>query len=78
MAKRPANRRKVWAMCSKCVCNRWVFARLKAAPPRENAWKLACPHCGESFSVKESGLSLRLIPIEWSKSAGRKPKAATS
>jgi len=30
MAKRPANRRKVMAMCAKCTCNTWVFARLKA------------------------------------------------
>jgi Zn finger protein HypA/HybF involved in hydrogenase expression len=78
MANRPANRRKVMAMCAKCTCNTWVFARLKSDQARTTAWDLRCPHCSALFSVRESGLSLRRIPIEWSKSAARKPKTGPS
>jgi len=74
MAKRPANRKKVWAMCSQCVCRRWVFARLHSDAPANTAFNLTCPKCAASFRVRESGLSLRRVPIEHSKSARRPPK----
>lgn len=76
MAKRAANRKKAWAMCFKSPCNIWLFARLKSEPAKSDTYALHCPEHGESFHVKESALSLRLIPIEWSKSARRPPKPA--
>jgi hypothetical protein len=73
MAKRAANRKKVEAMCFKSTCNIWLFARLKSEPQKET-YNLRCPEHGETFRVKDTALSLRLIPIEWSKSAKRPPR----
>ena len=78
MAKRPANRKKVWAMCFQCDCNRWIFARLGSDAPSLAGHKLLCPKCKRSHSVRESALSLRRIPIEHSKSSKRPPKRATA
>lgn len=50
MAKRAANRKKVWAMCYKALCNVWLFARLESDAPAAAGYILMCTKHGGIFS----------------------------